>query len=136
MATKYTLYWHIHHKILCEGTFNIEERIKYIKEYKAAEEIPLRLKLMTPVKNPEKIPVEFIKAQEAYNRAWEAYDRAWEAYIKARGAYHRAREAYHRAREAYIKARGAYAPEIEKLHKEEHPDCPWNGRTIFSNKVD
>ena len=77
---------------------------------------------MVSVENAEKIPVEFIKAQEAYNRAWEAYDRA--------------QEAYHRAREAYIKARGAYAPEIEKLHKEEHPDCPWNGRTIFSNKVD
>lgn len=136
MTTKYTLYWHIHHDVLCEGTSNIEERIKYIKEYKAAEEIPLRLKLMTPVKNPEKIPVEFIKAQEAYNRAWEAYDRAQEAYHRAREAYIKAWEAYDRAREAYIKAREAYAPGIEKLHKEEHPDCPWNGRTIFSKKVD
>ena len=108
MATKYTLYWHIHHEILCEGTFDIKERIKYIKDYKPSKEIPLRLKLMTPVKNPEKLPVEFVRAREALDKACEAYNKAWEA----------------------------YASEIEKLHKEEHPDCPWNGRTIFSKKVD
>ena len=22
-------------------------------------------------------------------------------------------------------------PQIEALHKQEHPDCPWNGKTIF-----
>ena len=115
MPTKYTLYWHIHHEVLCEGTFDIEERIKYIKENKNKDEIPLRLKLMVPVKNPERLPPEFIKAQEACNKAWEAYTKAWEAYTKVRKAC---------------------APEIEKLHKEEHPECPWNGKTIFSKKVD
>ena len=60
--------------------------------------------------------IEQIKALivEFNNKAWEAYDKAGEAYIKTSKAC---------------------APQIEKLHKEEHPDCPWNGETIFS-KVD
>ena len=167
MTTKPTLYWHIHHEILIEETTNIQERIDYIRANKPEKEIPLRLKLMTPVLHPEKLPSSFRKAREdydkareayckaweAYDKAWEAYDKAGEAYCKAGDAYDKAREAYCKAGEAYDKAREAYimagkdydkawevyiktskacAPQIEKLHKEEHPDCPWNGKTIFS----
>ena len=139
MTTKPTLYWHIHHEILLEDTTDIQERIDYIKEGKPEDEIPLRLKLMTPVLHPEKLPSSFRKAREAYCKAWEAYCKAWEAYDKAAEAYDKAMEAYDKAREAYDKAAEAYykarkacAPQIEKLHREEHPDCPWNGKTIFS----
>ena len=155
MTTKPTLYWHIHHEILIEETFNIQERIDYIREGKPEDEIPLRLKLMTPVLHPEKLPVSFrkareaydkareayIKADEAYDKAREAYDKAWEAYYKAWEAYDKVKawEAYDKAWEAYIKAGEAYykaleacVQQIEKLHKEEHPDCQWNGKTIFS----
>ena len=132
MTTKPTLYWHIHHEILLEDTTDIQERIDYIKEGKPEDEIPLRLKLMTPVLHPEKLPSSFRKAREAYCKAWEAYDKAAEAYDKAMEAYDKAREAYDKAAEAYYKARKACAPQIEKLHREEHPDCPWNGKTIFS----
>ena len=118
MTTKPTLYWHIHHEILLEDTTDIQERIDYIRANKPEKEIPLRLKLMTKVQHPEKLPASFRKALEALIKAWEAYDKAWEAYIKAG--------------EAYIKTSKAGAPQIEKLHKEEHPDCPWNGKTIFS----
>ena len=158
--TKPTLYWHIHHEILLEETTDIQERIDYIRANKPEKEIPLRLKLMTPVLHPEKLPSSFRKAWEAYDKAREAYDKAGKAYDKAGEAYKKAKEAYIKAREAYIKARKAYdkawevyikaweaynkawkaydkarkacAPQIEKLHKEEHPDCPWNGKTIFS----
>ena len=118
MTTKPTLYWHIHHEILIEETFNIQERIDYIREGKPEDEIPLRLKLMTPVLHPEKLPASFRKA--------------WEVFSKGSGDYDKARKAYDKAREAYLKATEAYRPQIEKLHKEEHPDCPWNGKTIFS----
>ena len=127
MTTKPTLYWHIHHEILIEETTDIQERIDYIKEGKPEDEIPLRLKLMTPVLHPEKLPVSFRKAWEALIKAREAYDKAWEAYDKVK-----AWEAYIKAGEAYIKTSKACAPQIEKLHREEHPDCPWNGKTIFS----
>ena len=148
--TKPTLYWHIHHEILLEETTAIQERIDFIKEYKPKKEIPLRLKLMTKVQHPEKLPASFRKALEAYVKAWEAYVKAWEAsdkvkaweaydkvkareaYIKAWEVYIMASKAYDKAREAYDKAWEACAPQIEKLHREEHPDCPWNGKTIFS----
>ena len=132
MTTKPTLYWHIHHEILIEETTNIQERIDYIREGKPEDEIPLRLKLMTPVLHPEKLPVSFRKASEAYLKAREAYDKAWEAYYKAWEAYDKAWEAYIKAGEAYYKALEACVQQIEKLHREEHPDCPWNGKTIFS----
>ena len=120
--TKPTLYWHIHHEILLEETTDIQERIDYIRANKPEKEIPLRLKLMTPVLHPEKLP----------SKAWEAYCKAREACDKAREVYIKAREAYDKAREAYIKTSKACVPQIEKLHKEEHSDCPWNGKTIFS----
>ena len=104
MTTKPTLYWHIHHEILLEETTDIQERIDYIRANKPEKEIPLRLKLMTKVQHPEKLPTRFRKAWEAYYKASKAYDKAMEAYYQ----------------------------QIEKLHKEEHPDCPWNGKTIFS----
>ena len=146
MTTKSTLYWHIHHEILLEETTDIQERIDYIRANKPEKEIPLRLKLMTKVQHPEKLPASFrkaweayckageayCKAREAYDKAWEAYDKAGEAYDKAREAYDKAGEAYDKAREAYDKAMEACTPQIEKLHREEHPDCPWNGKTIFS----
>ena len=143
MATnKPKLYWHIHHDTLLEKTSNIQERIDYIKEEKPEAEIPLRLKLMTPVLHPEKLPARFQKAWEAYDKAEEASAKAWKAYLKAREACNKALKAYIKAsedcikaREAYDKVREASAAEIEKLHREEHPDCSWNGETIFS-KVD
>ena len=125
MTTKPTLYWHIHHEILIEETTNIQERIDYIRANKPEKEIPLRLKLMTPVLHPEKLPVSFRKASEAYLKAWEAY-------IKAGEAYYKAWETLGKAEEAYDKAWKACVQQIEKLHREEHPDCPWNGKTIFS----
>ena len=123
--TKPTLYWHIHHEILIEETTDIQERIDYIRANKPEKEIPLRLKLMTPVLHPEKLPSSFRKAREAYLKATEAYDKAREFYDKAYDAYETALHVYH-------KGLKACAPQIEKLHKEEHPDCPWNGKTIFS----
>ena len=101
MTTKPTLYWHIHHEILIEETFNIQERIDYIKEGKPEDEIPLRLKLMTPVLHPEKLPVSFRKAREAYDKAWKARDKEWKACEKAL-----------KARDKALKA-----PQIEKKYK-------------------
>ena len=122
------LIWHIHHDQLIELlTEPLQNRIDYIKANKPEAEIPIRLKWLTPVQHPEKVPEEFVKAREAYDKAWEAYD-------KARGAYVKAREAYDKAQEAYVKAWEDYKPQIEALHREEHPGCPWNGRTLFGDK--
>ena len=116
---KTEFYWHIHHDVLLEPlTEPITNRIKFIKENKPKSEIPLRLKLLKPVKG--KLPEELVKVREACDKAWEAYDKA--------------REAYDKARKAYEKALLKYKKEINKLHEIECPDCPWNGETIFSEE--
>ena len=151
-------YWHVHHDILVEPlTEPIENRIAFIKANKPKEEVETRLRLLKPIK--ALLPVDVVKtweaydkareahdkAWEAYDKAWEAYDKAWEAYVKAWEAYDKAREAYVKAREAgdkaweaYDKAREAYnktlndhKDEIDALHREECPNCPWDGETIF-----
>jgi len=40
-------------------------------------------------------------------------------------------EAYYKAREAYYKA---YGKELTILHEELCPDCPWDGKTIFTRQ--
>ena len=154
-TTKPKFYWHIHHEILLEKTSNIQKRIDYIKANKPEKEIPLRLKLMTPVLHPEKLPDRFQKALEDYDKAWEDYYKVQQDYFKALEDYNKAQhynkaledydkiledsnkafEDYNKKFKAYDKVREASAADIEKLHREEHPDCPWNGKTIFS-KVD
>ncbi len=88
-------------------------------------------------------------AWEAYEKAWKAFEPAWKAFEKAREAYETASKAYKPAREAFGTASKAYKTaweayetaweayetafrtELETLHKELCPDCPWDGQTIF-----
>ena len=151
---KYTYYWHIHHDTLCEGTYNIKERIAYIKKHKPKKEIPTRLRLMTPVLHPEKLPKKFSEVLDAFTKAQkiyiEAHDAFYADYIKARNAsakasiaipkdacaktyaaYIKAFKAYSKVQEACIEAFTTYATQLEELHKKEHPNCPWDGKTIF-----
>ena len=138
MVTKITYYWHIHHDTLCEGTTDIKERMAYIKDNKPPNEIPLRLKLMQKVKSPSKLPREW---KEAYQKWVEAYQKWEEACQKWVEAYQKREEAYQKWEEAVQKrweaeqdrweAEQKYEPEIEALHKIEHPNCPWNGESIF-----
>ena len=149
---KITYYWHIHHDILCEGTTDIEERIAYIKNNKLSNEIPLRLKLMQKVKNPSKLPREwkeaFQKWEEAYQKWGEVYqkwrvadqkrneaDQKWEeAYQKWMEAVQKWKEADQKWKEADQKRDEVYRqhkPQLEALHKIEHPNCPWDGKSIF-----
>ena len=97
------------------------------------------------------------KAGEAYNKAWKARDKTLEAYRKARETYRKAGETYRKAREACDKARKAYyrageargkareacdktlemyKDELEALHAQEHPGCPWNGKTLFPKEAE
>ena len=97
-------YWHVHHNVLCEAlTEPIQNRISYIRSSKPKGEVETRLRCMKPVLHPKKLPVKW---SEAYAK-WE--------------------EAGAKLREAGAKC----LPQIEALHKKEHPDCPWDGKTIF-----
>ena len=126
---KITYYWHIHHDILCEGTTDIEERIAYVKNNKPTSEISLRLKLMEKVKSPSKL-----EWKEADQKWREAYQKWKEAYQKWKEACQKREEAYQKWMEADQKWDEVYRqhkPQLEALHKIEHPNCPWDGKSIF-----
>ena len=139
-----TFAWHVHHETLIEPlTEPIENRIAYIKEYKPASQVELRLRLLKPVQGElpaalNKAKAALDKAFTARDKAFTAYAKAWAAYVKARAALNKAKAALDKARAAYAKAWAAYVkagaacmPEIEALHAIECPDCPWDGTTIF-----
>lgn len=114
--------FHCHHSILAEWCTDFEGRVRVINSDKPASERPLRLRLfkMIPL---DRVPATLLQADEARDKTWEAYE-----------AYKKAREAYDEARKVYDKALAAATPELEALHKELCPDCPWDGRTIFTTK--
>ncbi len=149
------LAFHCHHDVLFEYVYDSDERVRFIKENKPKGEQKLRLKLFQMIPD-ELIPSRDSSAWEAYDKARKAYDKArkacdkaWEAYDKTRKAYDKAWEAYDKARkardkaweardkawEAYSKAWKVYCKkhhkELEKLHTNLCPDCPWDGKTIF-----
>ena len=115
--------FHCHHNQLIECIYDFNKRVEYIKENKPPEEQSLRLRLF------QLIPSDRIPAQDSVE--WITYDKAWEAYKKVREAYDKAGEAYVKAEEAYLLK---YSQELEELHKELCPDCPWDGKTIFTRK--
>jgi len=142
MSKQAGFYWHVHHDMLLEWCYDLEERIDYIKKLKPADEVETRLKWMQPVEG--KLPKAVIEAGKAYCKAREVYRKAgetyWEAcyaeekvgeaYGKAREAYRKAWKPYCKAREPYHKALRDHKDEVEALHDKEHPDCPWDGKTL------
>lgn len=102
--------WHVHHFVQVEPLWEpIEERIDYIKKHKPASERKLRLRLLRPVQG--QLPPELVQAGKAYAQAGAAYVQAWVEYLLIL-AMHK--------------------EEIDALHALECPNCPWDGKTIFS----
>jgi hypothetical protein len=115
-------YWHMYHNELFEflPKYAVEERIRYIQTEKPEHERELRLRLLRRVKG--ELPAEVGVAWQTCRAAWQAYD------------YDTARRAYNIAWEAYHDTLSAHRDEIEALHKQECPDCPWDGETIFAQE--
>ena len=132
--------FHCHHDVLVEYVTDYDERVECIKENKPEKERELRLRLFKIIPDG-RIPSALLKAKEAHTRAEEACAKAGKAYgkaLKAGKAYGKAGEAYIKAWEAYAKVGKAYIkagkacyPELEKLHAELCPNCPFDGHTIF-----
>ena len=120
-TTELRYYFHLHHDVLLELSWNIEERIDYIKATKSQTEQALRLALIKDV--TEWMP---------NNKARAAYVKAWAAYFEARAANNKASVAYNKAWAAYFATF-----DVDAFHREHcHPNCPWDGKTIFSKGVD
>jgi len=132
MKTKY--YWHIHHEILVEAlTEPLENRIKYIKDYKPEDEIELRLRLIKPVKG--KLPSKFIEAYQALVKANQARAEAYQALVKANQARAEAYQAAVKAYQARAEVLEDNIPALEKLHRVEC-GCAYDfkKKTIFTKK--
>ena len=104
--------WHIHDDKLVEVlTEPIEARQEYIRLKKPQDEIETRLRLLKPVVG--ELPAAVIDAGLAVTkeRGWDSY--AW-------------MDMYNALR--------THASEINTLHAQECPDCPWDGKTIFPGR--
>ena len=134
--------WHVHHGHLVERLTEggLPARRKYIRENKPASEIETRLRLLKPVKD-QKAMNRILKAfDEAEVPVWKAYD---EVIVPARKVRDEAEASAEKAfDEAVASAQKAYgeviAPirkvrdeAVDRLHKKECKNCPWNGETIF-----
>jgi len=141
MAKRKGFYWHVHHDELMEYCWDYEGRVDFIRRNKPSHEIEPRVGLMQPVRG--KLPEALIKAAAAYYEAQAAYQKAetgrakaWAAYEapaaweNARAAFDKAWAAWENARAAFEKALRAHMPEIEALHAQECPNCPWDGKYI------
>ena len=134
--TKIEYYWHMHHRILIGATVNIGEREAYIMAYKPREEIPLRFKLMTKMEHPRKLPKEWKDAyKELYklNKEWDKLDDNFNRYLsnEVSKKMNMVEKKLNKNYKKIIALNKRYKSQLEALHKEEHPDCPWNGKTIF-----
>ena len=156
-----------HHDRHWEICYDYDERVKYIKEHKPADEQKARLKFFQIVSwdklpgrgSPEwqaliqavaaygkagaacgKAVAACGKAGAAYGKAVAACDKAVAACDKAVAACGKAVAACDKAEAAYDKALGNYlskfAGELDKLHAELFPDCPWSEeqRTMFPER--
>ena len=103
------LAFHCHHDVLFEYVYDYDERVRFIKENKPKSEQKLRLKLFKLIPD-ELIPGRDSPEYRAYDKAREAHGKAWEACDKK------------------------YRKELEELHTKLCPNCPWDGKTIFSEK--
>ena len=144
--------FHVHHDILMEFCWDYDLRVTEIKRNKPKNERKLRLRLLQRVPDT-RLPLALVRAKDACIEAEAASNKARDACIKAEDAYKKARDAYsktardarnkaydasvkamdayNKAKDACIKAMDTYKPEMEKLHQELCPNCPWDGKTIF-----
>ena len=127
--------FHCHHaEKLVEYVHDFNERVKYIKTYKPENERALRLRLFKLIpKNhwPKEGLKAFDEARKTYREAAKTYYEAWKNYDEAWKTYREAVKAYDEAENIYLKAN---KDAFKKLHKQLCPDCPWDGKTIFTRQ--
>jgi hypothetical protein len=116
--------WLLHHQTLIEVTTEpMAGRIRFVKESKSSEEIPIRLKWMRPVWG--KLPVSVVDAGRRLVAVQKSLDKNWTP---------RASNSLRAASMAWSRAVKRCQKSIEKLHALECPGCPWNGETLFPRR--
>ena len=119
-----------HHDRHWEWCSDYAERVKYIQLSKPLSEQPERLKWFAVISD-DRLPKALREAEAAFNKARAALNKAREDYDKARAAYNKAGEDYYKAEAAFNKAEANSAADLDLLHAEMFPGCPWDGKTMF-----
>jgi hypothetical protein len=102
-----SLWWCIHHEVILEPlTEPIENRVRFIRERKAAHEVETRLRAMRPVKGP--LPMEVQQAGAAWQQAYAAWRQAGAAWQQAGAAWQQAYAAWQQAYAVYHQAYAAW----------------------------
>lgn len=118
--------WHVHHETLVERNWSFGDmgrRASYIRAAKPLDEIATRLRLLTVVKDQAGLNAAHERANAARRTlAYPAHD-VPEFDFKRQAYYDRSDEIDH-----------DFWAEVNAIHHVEHPDCPWDGRTIFPDK--
>jgi len=122
-------YWHVYHNRLLDFSEDINERIEYIRRCKPTDEVFLRLDLLKEVRGI--LPEELVKAGKAWWKAYKAYKNEYLSLTHREESLLNATRTFGEADTKLIKVSLKYRQEIEDLHEEECPNCPWNGWTIF-----
>jgi hypothetical protein len=128
------MFWHVHHDQLLEYCYSYDERVAFIKKYKHPSEVNTRLRLFQPVVGD--LPSTIAEACKAYDEVRKAFAEACKAYDEAFAEAWKACDeaAFDEAWEARDEAYKTCEEEINQLHTQECPDCPWDGREIVFNK--
>lgn len=119
-----SLWWCIHHDIKLEPlTESIENRVRVIRETKAAHEQETRLGALRPVLGP--LPTTLMQAYTAYQQAYAVWRQANAPYEQAGAAYEQAYAVWLQADAAWQQALNDHAAEIDVLFAVECADVPW-----------
>jgi hypothetical protein len=133
-----TLYLsHCHHSggnLLIEPTHDPQERFRWVEENKPQDEIELRFALFTVIDGEDAAIMD---------AAWKKYNKAvapaWAEYSQA--SYAEYSQAFNAPWAEYASALAAAVAEYNKVCEEVHrrrchPNCPWDGETIFARGKD
>ena len=102
--------------MLCEQSSEpLENRITYIKQNKPKNEVSTRLRLLKPATGIAEAWAEYQKIQQP---AWAEYEKLQQ-------------HAFAEYEKLQQPAWAEFEKKKEALHKEQCPNCPWNGKTIF-----
>jgi hypothetical protein len=115
-------YWHVHHLKLWEYCYDVAERRAYIRSDKPIDERPIRLRLMKPITH-----VGLTKTQWEMVKELKAMERKFRQLRK----HDWTGVGMHLVRARINRLAKKLNPILNRVHKKQCPNCPWNGRTIF-----
>ncbi len=123
----------------------IETRLYWIIDTKPYEQIAIRLTQIQPYishRQMRKLDASLKAACVKWDRACVKWDRAWVEWYQAQADFNRIENVRSRAQVDRERARVdrdqvwvAWKRAYEPIFMAKHPDCPWDGKTLFPEEA-